>query len=876
MKKTFFAFLLLSFIVLLSGVAFSQTYSGTLDYNIVAPADFDLNSEFTFSIDLNSEITSQLTDNVDFNDISPYYNDTPLQRKVEKNGANARVYIRIPMGLTILKGGFDNNFMIKYGSDVNISAPLINDSNIFQRWFDFNGASIPPNLISSNASIHDGAIKLVDGVVSGDSYFFINDLNFNTIWGLTFEADVNLGPLGGGSFGFNDNSATTEASMIYSMYEKANLGTINIAVDVNSFPGINPYDFYRLKVIPKSGIAGAFFVHNLLSTFDYNYFHQSYVSSQQIVRAGVSVQADNGTSVEYDNVKVYYDVNWAGGQVKLSSVDTNRLQISINASPSIGVLDSDSGIDSVIVDFNSVVSKSTNLTITDYNWFIDSVPIVSTQNMQYSFTLVGDYNVSLIVDANSGIFRSQSDLNFLVRNAPQGIDINYSFDTNTSHLDVNYGVTSSGIINYVVWGFPHDQNQTGLVSTKSYTDGNSREICVVVNGVGDVNKLTCETFYDTWVVSKIPLDITNFIFLTPFDVTVSINPIQNYSGVSSDQNFWFFYQSPDFKQYNFTIDANLSYYVSNYLVSVSDSDFNQSIQPYMVPVTDGISVVFTSKDSLTNDILPGSFLYFSRTVSGVGNIVVISGMTDSVGRINFPFIPDIDHNFTVEYPFGTIIKTGNYRPVSSDTTNGISVIVPSSTIGADENVTGYLDVNFLQETVSVKANNTVDLNDVVSSSRAISSITITVDYNGTNLYSDTNSGSVDSGGVFGQNVDVSGLDTTLPLVVSVIVSFANGQQVLVSKAIGISRNYSLFNVFAGGVSDLGGVGGSMILVAFILAILLGVVHYAFPIASESQHTFLLAAAILAFLSIVGWVDGVSWVIGCLAGGAAYVLRRVPQ
>lgn len=537
--------------------------------------------------------------------------------------------------------------------------------------------------------------------------------------------------------------------------------------------------------------------------------------------------------------------------------------------------DPELGINSVTIDFNDTTIYVSGISRASSEWDINGVSVSTDQNLSHTFTAIGDYNVALFVTSNDGNVSQASNI-VSIQTAAQGVDINYSWKANSATLDVNYGVTTSGIINYVVWGFPNDQNQSGLMVSKSYREGDTRNVCAIVNTTGDVNKIVCETFYNTRLISQVPIDITNLNLLTPYTATLSINPIQSYSGISVDQNFWFFYQSPDFNQYNLTVDANLSFYVSNYLIATNTTDLNQTIQPYMIPVTDGISVVFTTKDTLTNDIVPTVLLKFNRNISGVGNVLVQSGVTDDLGRISLAFIPDLDHNFSVEYPFETILKTGIYRPVTADATDGITVLIPTGTITGDQNAFGGIDINFLQNIVTVKANNTVDLNQVVVSTRAISSITISVDYNGTNLYSDTNSGAVATGGIFGQNVNVLGLNRSVPLIITYSIVFVDGGTVTITKGVSIATGTGLYEAFVNSKNDLGDTGGTMILIAFVLAILLGAFHHLMPSSAESGITFIIAAAIIGFLSFVGWVDGVSWVVATIAAGAAYMIRRIPQ
>ena len=67
----------------------------------------------------------------------------------------------------------------------------------------------------------------------------------------------------------------------------------------------------------------------------------------------------------------------------------------------------------------------------------------------------------------------------------------------------------------------------------------------------------------------------------------------------------------------------------------------------------------------------------------------------------------------------------------------------------------------------------------------------------------------------------------------------------------------------------------MFLSAIIIAIILGIVHFSYP-SVDNSFTFVFAATLLLFLSFVGWVDGVTWVIASIGAGAVYFLRRVDK
>lgn len=559
--------------------------------------------------------------------------------------------------------------------------------------------------------------------------------------------------------------------------------------------------------------------------------------------------------------------------------DINGIIASFTVSPSTNLaLDPENGITNVTADFNST-SKELGILDVNYLWQRDSVEISTDQNISMDFNgSNNDFNISLIVNGNDGTthFTSQSDQNILLRQSAQGIDINFSFNAEATLADVNFGVTADGntdTINFAVWGFPNDNNLLGLVVNQQYRVGDSKQVCVVVNTTGDINKLRCEDFFITRIITKIPKNITNLSLITPFDASIDSTPPQSFTNSSEDGNFWFFYQGLDSNSHNLIVDANVSFFLSTYFIGLNGVDLNQTIQPYMVPATEGINVIITAKDSLTNDTVKGVIAAFNRTVSTDGDVLVVAGTTDDLGRISLPFIAGIDHNFTLQFPFGTIIRTGTYIPQTIDATNGIAISVASTSL-FDVNAIGVTDINYLQSQVTPQS--PIDLNTIITSTRTIAAVTITVDHNGVQLATDSNS-NCPTTCQFNFTIEVGGLDETFPLIETVDINYADGGTFQSTKAITISRQpFDLFNSFTTAkTEDLGDIGGTMFLSAVIIAILLGIVHFSFP-SVDNSPTFVLAATILLFLSFVGWVDGVTWVVATIGAGAVYFMRRVDK
>ena len=726
--------------------------------------------------------------------------------------------------------GYDGNFYLAYAKDVSgtdISGQIhyrqcTNDCNLLASW-------------STDINVTNGGLNL-----SWVSLFQSSDLNVNIIASsLVSAADANLFLFVRTPNNIFTTSNIADANLLFSDANR----TYNPLIRNRDYDG----QVLPLGSLPTTG----------LSEIDY-----------------VFLTSDNSNG---DPNTLLFDSN--------TYVLGNGIITSFTTKPASPIaLDPEQGITNVLADFNSTTQffPATGLLDINYLWQVDGEEISTDQNTVWDFNVNNsDTNVSFITQANDGLdtFISQQDQNILLRTNAQNLDINFLFNPESTLADVNFGVTAGGItttINFAVWGFPNDNNLGGLMVNQQYRVGDNRQVCVVVNTNPDLNKLKCENFLTTRVIAKIPLDVTSSAELTPFAVSINSVPAQSFTSVSADQNFWFFSQGADLNTFNMVTDANVDFQVSNNLILLNSVDLNQTIQPYMSAVADGgISVIFTAKDSVTDDIIPNLIIFFSRTVTAVGNTLVQSGVTDSFGRLSLSFIPNIDHNFTAEFPIGTIIKTGVYVPETIDATNGVQLLSPSGAVITDANTVGSIDVNFLQVNARVKSDGTVDLNQTVTTDRDISSITITIDHNSVNLFTDLNSVGVSNGGIFSQSIDVNGLSRLIPLIVTVDGNFTDGNTFTSSRGITIVDGDGLVETLEAAREELGDTPGTMVLLAFIVATLLGFYHFTYPSPTgDTSSSFILVAVIFSLATVVGWIDGVSWIFATLASGAVYFLQRV--
>ena len=861
MQKRFFALALLLLAVFLSPQVSALKYFKTTDINITAPASLDLNSQFTMTIDLNSDVTGVVTDNVDLNDLTLFYGDLNLARRVEKYGSNARLYFRIPAGLTISAGTTDPNFKLKYFTDTNVT-PFINDANVFLKWFDFN-STIPPNIDSNNAAIVEGSLQIVNGAAWGNSYAFLNDGDFYREWGATIEADVNVGPSAGTNFGFNDGTGTTQNDMNTAIYQsELNITVIQGETGSPSYPTAwVANQFLRLKVTGKS-LSGTKMYHGDLTDFDLNQFYTASNPSQNGITLGVTVEPDIGTSINFDNLKMYYDANSLGASALL--IDSNNLIAGFSANPSQLFLDQDGGITSGDVNFNSITSASPDVNIVSYAWKINGVDTgLTDENITYTFSSVGDYNVSLgvngqNVDSGANLY-SQSDLNYSVRNLIQGLDINFVYNNFLNNIDVNFGLTSDSSANYVVWGgTDFDSNLSGLVVNKTYTVEGLKQVCVVVNSGADTNSLYCENFVATRFLVKKPLDEDSLIVLTPFTVSGSV-PTQTFSNYSSDLNLFAFYQSSD--EFRINVDFNASYYPRNYFFDLNSSTFYFEVQPYLVSTTSGIQSVIFTIDNLSRTTISGVIVQSYRDINGTMTLME-SGISDASGTVTLSFLTE--PTYTLYFILdGNVLSSGNI--VAKSTT--LYAFIFTGVITTSPTALPKFSVQWFPSGSSIlsDADDNAFLNQLISyADTNIFNIHVSVWSNDLNVFEHDFNGLGSGDWNISYDFNVSDVNQFSFLNVRMLITTSSDGNFTFTKTyiVVFSGTQGILNNFKSIKSELG---NTSVLILSIL-ISLGVVAFvAMRLTTDPAWLGILAILITGFFVYISWLPFNEWAVAAVGG-----------
>lgn len=643
----------------------------------------------------------------------------------------------------------------------------------------------------------------------------------------------------------------------------------NIIIDFNFSNSIN---------CPITKDVNYFIVFSSPNSTNTSSYQASAANGGDIYTKGITfLSLNNGASWQPEAMigKDFYFLVWT---------DTNRLFADFNANK-IRDLNSSKPLADMngIYDFNFTGSFGQS-SFKDANWFVDGVrkktlsSLVDLNFHYEGFSIQKDYNISLILKATDN---NVSQKNLILSVADVGLSVNniniipqiiaYS---SLGGADVNFTVSfTDANINYFVWGGFQDGNKIGQTINADFNAQNIYNICVTLQSIADHNSTYCEPFYLSNVIIKIPKNEKTLVNITPFNITVFGSPVQSYSSISSDQNFWFFWQEPSVKK--FFVDVNLSFYPRNYVHFLSPNQLQEVIQPYLVSIIDGIQVVFTALDILTLESVPNVNLVFSRNISGLGNVMVQGGSTDSLGQSVFSFITEIDHNFSIYLDLNFLVS-GIYTPIISNATNGVNVQIDLTEFNQDFNVFGTLDVNYLQSSiVNVGFGNYVDLNQVVdfnSTNLSITNVRIIIDQNNLLLYDQNFSSGISNGGTFGQTF-IAVISSIQSIRHRMIFTFSNGVIITRTKFFTPNTAQNLINALSAVRDSELGVGGAMLLLSFLMAIFLGVLYINFP-TIHNDHAFIIPALVFSVGVFLGWVDGVSWIFACLAAGVIYYMRRL--
>lgn len=559
--------------------------------------------------------------------------------------------------------------------------------------------------------------------------------------------------------------------------------------------------------------------------------------------------------------------------------DSNALNLSdINGiiaviTPSIAsplTLDTDAGINNRRVDFNST-SSLIGIIDVNYRWFVNSTNVSTDQNYSRDFNGANaDYNVSFVVQGRSPTqtFTSQADLNYLVRNAPQGLDITFAVNAFNKNADVNFTLTSTNTFNYVVWGgTDFDFNRAGTTIRFDYNASGVKQVCAVVNGAGDINKLRCENFIASRVLVKRPLDEGTSAVLTPFAVSTNDSAQQTYTAQTIDFNVFVFNAQGFDQNVLFTIDYNTSYYSGVYLIQTNATTTFHTLQPLLSRIAISVNAVFHVIDVITQQTLPNIIITAKK-----GEVLIGSTITDSTGTGTITLVVGDTYDLNITTLDGTILLTSTLRPIDLE----YFIYVFLEEITTSPTTPQSIGVVFEPSTGQVfqQADGTIDLNQTISATNTIiTSIRILIDQNGTTRYDQNFS----SAGLRSQDLNAATWDLNYQVNVTVTIISGMGttvktQSYLINPFSSVPDFLTIINNF--GVL-LGAIGRLIFVVLSALVVVGGFVGL-----SKNKHV--LVAIVLIWIGMFTAIglnpNYVTWVplpvfFFALLGGVAFYLNK---
>ncbi len=554
----------------------------------------------------------------------------------------------------------------------------------------------------------------------------------------------------------------------------------------------------------------------------------------------------------------------------------NGILTSFTTNPASPIaIDPEEGITNILTDFNSTTQFFPSGGIVDINflWQVNGEEISTDQNTVRDFNgSDADINVSLIVSGNDGAdtFTSQQDQNILFRSAPQGVDFNFTNNAFANNVDVNFRVFATGTINFAVWGgTDFDTNVSGTNINKIFDQNKITQVCVIVNGSGDVNKLVCKDYVVArWLVSP-AIDEETDVSLTP-TITNYNNPNQTYTH-SADINVFTFYGEEVNYDTNaaFLIDFNTSYFTRNYFFDLDQNITFFLLQPRLPLVANSIQSTIFTIDNFTRDTVPEIVIQAIRTIGGVETIVE-STISDSTGTATMSFVANLDYTLRFLDADGKILSEGPLGPKSTT----LFAFIGTAEINFVLTPVGELVIQWIPSTTSIDANtnfivrfnqiiNQVDLN--------ITTLTVRISQGDTNFFAqDFNFTGIDTN-IF-QDVNVLDANEFSFMIVTITAQTPDGN---------FTKEFSYILVFTEGGSLVKNIqdmrtelGPTVVLIIAIIITLFTVAGFARVATTDFNWLGIVALFVLGIFTYLLWIPLTIYLTAILMGAAGLVYRWV--
>lgn len=704
---------------------------------------------------------------------------------------------------------------------------------------------------------------LLDGV--GDTFKFQIDMktisetaNSRVFTGIASGAQTEAN----GNFSFYANCGSKDTQGFYNSAGALIAGatcentTVTIAVDRNGTSDLN-----------LSGwVDGTPIVTNyLISTGDSNFFFALHAKT-------VDGGAGDTATANWDNfyAPVYLDLNVSKPRPQATLIDVQRIDLRVKNT------NTDFNTTDLLFDINLVQDSNVMILVDDANNAVTNNFICDSNNVFSYITcsyltfdtrlyLDGDYNITAEVIVSDGNhFTDSTNGSFTIANQSHSIndfgatDINFALNDFLNNVDVNFGAKTFGTINYIVWGgTDFDVNLTGTSITKTFTSEGTKEVCVITNGIGDLNNILCKDFEITRFLVRKPLDEQNFTELTPFTV-IGSSPIQNFTGSNDLNLFAFFEESQDFR---INVDYNASYYPRNYFFDLNASTHLFELQPYLALTTKSIQSVIFTIDNLTRTTVPGILVESYKDVNGTLTLIE-SGISDASGTVAMTFLTEPTYQLYF-IRNGELLSSGDL--VAKSTT--LYAFIFTGVISSSPPALPKINVKFfpLETSVSSDADNNTFLNQIISFvDTNVTNVIVSISSNDINVfYKDFNSlGSSDWNIAYDFNTSDVNSYSFLNVQVLVVTETDGSYSFTKSYIIVLSGGQNFLNNLKNVKSELG---NTSVLILSIL-ITLGIVSFvALRITTDPAWIGLLAIFITGFFVYISWLSFSEWVVAALGG-----------
>ncbi len=553
----------------------------------------------------------------------------------------------------------------------------------------------------------------------------------------------------------------------------------------------------------------------------------------------------------------------------------NGIKASITTKPASPItLDTENGITNVQTDFNSTTEFFGPITDINFLWQVDGEEISTDQNTVRDFNgSNNDFNVSLIVQGRitgGDTFTSQQDQNILLRNTLQGVDFNFTNNAFTNNVDVNFRVFADGTINFAVWGgTDFDTNSSGVNINKIFDQNKITQVCVIVNGTGDINKLLCKDYVVArWLVSP-AIDEESGASLTP-TITNYNNPNQTYTH-SADINVFTFYGPEINYDTNaaFLIDFNTSYFTRNYFFDLDKNITFFLLQPRLPLVANSIQSTLFTIDNFTRDTVPEIVIQAIRTIAGE-EVIVESTISDSTGTATMSFVANLDYTLRFLDADGTILSEGPLGPKSTV----LYAFIGTAEINFVLTPVGELVIQWIPSTSSIDANTdfTVRFNQIINQvDLNITKLTVRISQGDTNFFvQDFNFTGIDTN-IF-QDVNVLDANEFSFMIVSITAQTPDGN---------FTKDFSYILVFTAGGSLVKNIqnmkselGPTVVLIIAVIITLFVVAGFAMTATTDFNWLGVVALISLGVFTYFTWIPLTVFLVSILMGSAGLIYRWV--